>query len=52
MDIPGIRFNYGLPWDSEIVLETVGELIDNEYKGELGIKEKQFAHTAGFYKKV
>ena len=51
-DIPGIRFNYGLPWDSEIVLETVGELIDNEYKGELGIKEKQFAHTAGFYKKV
>ncbi|MBI5677844.1 MAG: hypothetical protein HZC52_05000, partial [Planctomycetes bacterium] len=45
-----IRFNYGLPWDSEIVLETVGELIDNEYKGELGIKEKQFAHTAGFYK--
>ena len=39
LDIPGIRFNYGLPWDSEIVLETVGELIDNEYKGELGIKE-------------
>ena len=52
LDIPGIRLNYGLPWDSEIVLETVGELIDNEYKGELGIKEKQFAHTAGFYKKV
>ena len=52
LDIPGIRFNYGLPWDSEIVLETVGELIDNEYKGALGIKEKQFAHTAGFYKKV
>ena len=52
LDILGIRFNYGLPWDSEIVLETVGELIDNEYKGELGIKEKQFAHTTGFYKKV
>ncbi|HHT9136320.1 MAG TPA: hypothetical protein ACFYEK_03655 [Candidatus Wunengus sp. YC60] len=47
-----IRFNYGLTGDSEIVLETVGELIDNEYKGELGIKEKQFANTAGFYKKV
>ena len=52
LDIPSIRFNYGLLWDSEIVLETVGELIDNEYKGALGIKEKQFANTAGFYKKV
>ena len=52
LDIPSIRLNYGLPWDSEIVLETVGELIDNEYKGALGIKEKQFANTAGFYKKV
>ena len=52
LDIPSIRFNYGLLWDSEIVLETVGELIDSEYKGTLGIKEKQFAHTAGFYKKV
>jgi len=52
LEVPSIRFNYGLPWDSEIVLETVGELIDNEYKGELGIKEKQFANTAGFYKKV
>ncbi|KKO19912.1 MAG: hypothetical protein BROFUL_01362 [Candidatus Brocadia fulgida] len=52
LEVPGIRFNYGLPWDSEIVLETVGELIDNEYAGSLGIKEKQFASTAGFYKKV
>ncbi|BBO15887.1 conserved hypothetical protein [Candidatus Brocadia pituitae] len=50
--VPGIRFNYGLPWDSEIVLETVGELIDSEYVGTLGIKEKQFADTAAFYKKV
>lgn len=47
-----IRFNYGLPWDSEIVLETVGELIDSEYVGSLGIKEKQFANTLGSYKKV
>ncbi|MBI4221691.1 MAG: hypothetical protein HY607_03275 [Planctomycetes bacterium] len=47
-----IRFNYGLPWDSEIVLETVGELIDSEYVGALGIKEKQFANTMGSYKKV
>lgn len=52
LEMPGIRFNYGLPWDSEIVLETVGELIDSEYTGELGIKEKQFADTAGFFKKV
>lgn len=52
LEAPSIRFNYGLPWDSEIVLETVGELIDNEYAGALGIKEKQFASTAGFYKKV
>lgn len=52
LEIPSIRFNYGLPWDSEIVLETVGELIDNEYTGTLGIKEKQFANTAGFYKKI
>ena len=47
-----IRFNYGLPWDSEIVLETVGQLIDTEYVGTLGIKEKQFANTLGSYKKV
>lgn len=52
LEVPSIRFNYGLPWDSEIVLETVGELIDSEYTGTLGIKEKQFANTAGFYKKV
>lgn len=52
LEVPSIRFNYGLPWDSEIVLETVGELIDNEYVGTLGVKEKQFANTAGFYKKV
>ena len=52
LEAPSIRFNYGLPWDSEIVLETVGELIDSEYTGALGIKEKQFANTAGFYKKV
>lgn len=52
LEVPGIRFNYGLPWDSEMVLETVGELIDSEYTGVLGIKEKQFANTAGFYKKV
>jgi hypothetical protein len=47
-----IRFNYGLPWDSEIVLETVGQLIDTEYTGTLGIKERQFANTLGSYKKV
>ena len=52
LEAPSIRFNYGLPWDSEIVLETVGELLDSEYVGALGIKEKQFANTAGFYKKV
>ncbi len=52
LEVPSIRFNYGLPWDSEIVLETVGELIDSEYVGTLGIKEKQFADTAAFYKKV
>lgn len=33
LEVPAIRFNYGLPWDSEIVLETVGELIDSEYVG-------------------
>ena len=52
LEIPSIRFNYGLPWDSEIVLETVGELVDSEYAGTLGINEKQFANTAAFYKKV
>lgn len=52
LDVSSIRFNYGLPWDSEIVLETVGELIDSEYVGTLGVKEKQFADTAAFYKKV
>ena len=43
MDYHGIVRSY---------LETVGELIDSEYEGTLGIKEKQFANTAGFYKKV
>jgi len=52
LELPSIRFNYGLPWDSEIVLETVGELIDSSYAGALGIKEKQFANTMGSYKKV
>lgn len=52
LEAPSIRFNYGLLWDSEIVLVTVGEFIDNKYTGTLGIKEKQFANTAGFYKKV
>lgn len=52
LEVPSIRFNYGLPWDSEIVIETVGELTDNEYTGALGIKEKQFANTMGSYKKV
>ncbi len=52
LEVPSIRFNYGLPWDSEIVLETVGELIDSEYVGALGVKEKQFANTLGSYKKV
>lgn len=52
LEVPSIRFNYGLPWDSEIVLETVGELIDSSYAGALGIKEKQFANTMGSYKKV
>ena len=35
-----------------ICVKTVGELIDSEYTGELGIKEKQFANTLGSYKKV
>lgn len=52
LEVPSVRFNYGLPWDSEIVLETVGELIDSAYVGSFGVKEKQFANTAGFYKKV
>ncbi len=52
LEVPDIRFNYGLPWDSELVLETAGELIDSEYTGELGIKEKQFTDTVGFFKKV
>ena len=52
LEVPSIRFNYGLPWDSEVVLETVGELIDSEYVGNIGVKEKQFADTAAFYKKI
>lgn len=50
-EIPSIRFNYGLPWNSEIVLKTVAELIDNEHAGTPCIKEKQFVNTAGFIKK-
>ena len=30
----------------------MGELTDSAYTGDLGIKEKQFADTAAFYKKV
>ena len=52
LEVPGVRFNYGLPFDGEIVLETTGELIDSEYAGDLGIKEKQFANTFCSYKKV
>ena len=36
----------------ELLIMVNAELIDSEYTGELGIKEKQFAGTAGFYKKV
>jgi len=49
-----MRFNYGLPWDSEIVLETVGQLIDSKNEGisHININEKQFANSAASYKKV
>ena len=33
IEFPDIRFNYGLLWDTELVLETVGEFIDDRQKG-------------------
>lgn len=52
IEFPDIRFNYGLLWDIELVLETVGEFIDDRQKGSFELREQQFSDTAVFLKKV
>ncbi len=52
IEFPGIRFNYGLLWDTELVLETVGEFVDDRQKGSFELREQQFSDTAVFLKKV
>ncbi|MEE9604997.1 MAG: hypothetical protein V3V70_05420, partial [Candidatus Scalindua sp.] len=52
IEFPDIRFNYGLLWDTEIVLETVGEFIDDRHKGSFELREQQFSDTGAFLKKV
>jgi hypothetical protein len=52
IEFPDIRFNYGLLWDTELVLETVGEFIDDRQKGSFELREQQFSDTAAFLKKV
>ncbi len=52
IEFPDIRLNYGLLWDIELVLETVGEFIDDRQKGSFKLREQQFSDTAVFLKKV
>ncbi|OHB89471.1 MAG: hypothetical protein A3D13_04540 [Planctomycetes bacterium RIFCSPHIGHO2_02_FULL_40_12] len=52
IEFPDIRFNYGLLWDTELVLETVGEFVDDRQKGSFELREQQFSGTAAFLKKV
>ncbi len=52
IEFPDIRFNYGMLWDTELVLETVGEFVDDRQKGSFELREQQFSGTAVFLKKV
>lgn len=52
IEFPDIRLNYGLLWDTELVLETVGEFVDDRQKGSFELREQQFSNTAAFLKKV
>ena len=52
IEFPDIRLNYGLLWDTELVIETVGEFVDDRQKGSFELREQQFSNTAAFLKKV
>ncbi len=52
IEFPTIRINYGLLWDAEFIVETVGEFIDDRQKGSFELREQQFSDTAAFLKKV
>ncbi len=52
IEFPSISIHYGLLWDSEFTMETVGEFIDDRQKGSFELREQQFSDTGVFLKKV
>ena len=52
IEFPKISLHYGLFWDTEFTMETVGEFIDDRQKGSFELREQQFSGTAVFLKKV
>ncbi len=52
IEFPNISIHYGLLWDSEFTMETVGEFIDDRQKGSFELREQQFSDTGAFLKKV
>ncbi len=52
IEFPKISLHYGLFWDIEFTMETVGEFVDDRQKGDFELREQQFSDTAVFLKKV
>ncbi len=52
IEFPKISLHYGLFWDIEFTMETVGEFIDDRQKGSFELREQQFSNTGAFLKKV
>lgn len=52
IEFPKISLHYGLFWDIEFTMETVGEFVDDRQKGDFELREQQFSGTAVFLKKV
>ncbi len=52
IEFPKISLHYGLFWDMEFTMETVGEFVDDRQKGDFELREQQFSDTAAFLKKV
>ncbi len=52
IEFPKISLHYGLFWDIEFTMETVGEFIDDRQKGSFELREQQFSDTGAFLKKV
>ncbi|MBS1258980.1 MAG: hypothetical protein MAG551_02044 [Candidatus Scalindua arabica] len=52
IEFPKISLHYGLFWDIEFTMETVGEFVDDRQKGDFELREQQFSDTAVFLKKI